>query len=116
MWDPLAKPKLQSCFTIKLSDYQCAIADLCEYYGKGYLLTRVNVPAEFRGKGYATQLLKQVLAAADEAQITLLLEVAPGIGSSMTAEQLRAWYSRHGFLDWKGIMRRKPHIPNKEPQ
>jgi len=108
MWDPMIeKPRMKSCFTIRLSDVNVAIADLCEYYGEGYLITRINVPAPWRGQGYGSQLLREITIESDVKGIDLLLEVIPAIDKRLDKDQLTAWYKRHGFEYWKGIMRRK---------
>lgn len=114
MWDPrIEKPRMKSCFTIKLGLVNCAIADLCEYYGEGYLITRISVPEPWRGNGYGSQLLNEIITESDEKGIDLLLEVVPAINYRLDKDQLTAWYERHGFVHWKGIMRRKARREQK---
>lgn len=94
---------MQSCYV----DYTTrAIADLVDYYGLGMVITRLNVPVKERGKGAGSKLLAQILADADRTHTTLFLEVVPTGG--LNEEQLTAWYKKHGFSNWKGIMRRRP--------
>lgn len=84
---------MKSCYVIK---EHRAIADLCDYYGKGLILTRINVPKASRGRGVARQLLATILADADRENVTLFLEISPSDGLSFS--QLEAWYKRHGFI------------------
>ncbi len=81
-----------------------AVVDLCDYYGKGLIITRVNVPAPHRGKGIASELLKEVTVAADQDRVNLYLEIAASDG--LDNDQLRAWYERHGFVGSAMLMRR----------
>jgi len=99
-------------FWIKLSPTALAIADLVEYHPDGvrqdgFLITRINVPFEFRSKGHGSALLKKILAAADERGEKLWLGITPSDGLSFV--QLERWYFRHGFK-WVGkhTMMRKP--------
>lgn len=84
-----------------------AIADLCDYYGRGLLITRINVPLVYRGLGHGSALLKQICQSADEEDCALFLEIVPSGG--LVYEQLRDWYERYGFKQWKGIYRRLPN-------
>lgn len=96
---------MKSCFIIK-TDSLCkiAIADLCPYYNLGTIITRINVPEEFRGKGLGRELLKQILDSADAEKQTLFLEIHAS--GEMTYADLESWYMRHGFKKWKGLYRR----------
>jgi predicted GNAT family acetyltransferase len=94
---------MKSCYMDKESR---AIADLVDYYGKGMLITRINVPTSSRGKGAGSKLLRQIIADADRTNTVLYLEVVPT--GTMNEEQLTKWYESYGFKYWKGFMRRKP--------
>ena len=84
-----------------------AIADLTDYWGRGLLLTRINVPVQFRGQGVARRLLARVLTDADAEGITLWLEIMPSGGLSF--EELKAWYERRGFRQvFPAVWRRDP--------
>ena len=84
-----------------------SIADLCDYYGKGMLLTRINVPQPVRGRGHARDLLARILRDADEEGVTLYLEILPSGG--LTYYELEGWYLRAGFrCVVEGFYRRKP--------
>lgn len=74
-----------------------AIADLVEpnELTPNWTITRINVPAEFRGNGYGTALLKLILADADSEGATLQLEVLSS--GPLNYDELVAWYVRHGF-------------------
>lgn len=97
---------MRTAFYKRLSPSALAVADLCDYYGKGLVLTRINVPVAFRGQGHARELLAEILAEADTTKTRLWLEI--GASDGLDADQLRAWYSRHGFRDIGGIFTRKP--------
>lgn len=61
----------------------------------GMVLTRINVPIRYRGKGIGSRLLCRVLDDADREKVTLYLELLPSGGLSYA--DLKAWYQRHGF-------------------
>lgn len=63
-----------------------------------YQITRINVPAIYRGQRHGSKLLDQVLADADAEQVHLVLTPLPSGGLSRAA--LVAWYKRRGF-EWK---------------
>jgi GNAT superfamily N-acetyltransferase len=89
------------------------IADLIRHPG-GLLLTRINIPAQFRRQGHGNLLLKKVLDAADKDGVTLFLHVASY--GTMTDEQLEAWYRRNGFIPRNALMwyrEPKPIYPPK---
>lgn len=85
---------MKTCHVIKLSPVRIAIADLCEYED-GYIITRINVPHEFRGKGYGSQLLETIIEDARIHRVNLYLWISPSDGLNYT--QLESWYTRHGF-------------------
>jgi GNAT superfamily N-acetyltransferase len=90
-----------------------AIADLVQYdLVPGWAITRINVPAEHRGHGVGSKLLRQILDEADREGVDLYLEVSPSDG--LDFEQLSAWYARHGFKwsrKYPGLMYRKNNQP-----
>lgn len=72
-----------------------------------WVITRINVPREHRGKGHGSALLKRILVDADVEQVTLALEVFPS--GPLDYDDLMYWYHRHGFRSTKsGYMVRKP--------
>lgn len=72
-----------------------------------WVITRINIPAEHRGNGYGSALLKRILVDADVEQVTLALEVFPS--GPLDYDDLMYWYARHGFRSTKhGYMVRKP--------
>jgi ribosomal protein S18 acetylase RimI-like enzyme len=95
---------VKSCYV----DYPTrAIADLCDYYGRGMIITRINVPAAHRNNGVGSMLLQQILTDADAEGIKLWLEIQASDG--LTRDQLQEWYERHGFEEVvTGVWRRKP--------
>jgi len=90
---------MKFCHVIKLSTARIAIADLSDLGSEGIYITRINVPENYRGKGYGTALLKMVLEEADKEHIELKLEVLASGGLSKT--QLQKWYKRYGFVRTK---------------
>lgn len=105
---------MQTCYTIRLDALlpHIAIADLV---APGELMpywtvTRINVPATYRGNGWGSQLLKAILNDADKEQVKLALEVSPSDG--LGYGELVAWYRRYGFKSHAyGYMVRKPNPP-----
>ena len=61
-------------------------------------LCNVHVPAEARQRGEASALLREVCEEADAAGMMLVLFVAP-FDSGPRADDLAAWYGRHGFAE-----------------
>lgn len=105
---------MKTCYAIKCSTFQMAILDMVPYCANavdpsGYYITRINVPTGFRGKGIGRELLADCLGHADKEGITLYL-VVQAQDDSLTHEQLREWYMRHGFkeIGYEGMFIRKP--------
>ena len=82
----------------------------------GYVIQAIVTDPQNRGKGFATDILKRILKAADEAKLKLKLEPVP-MGDfiskkqkGLTKPQLQKWYGKHGFeKDSKAnIMTRNP--------
>lgn len=74
---------------------------------EGWVLTRINTPTAYRGRGAAGRLLLQILKDADQERETLYLEIVPS--GAMGYAALRAWYQRHGFARWRRrVFRRLP--------
>lgn len=96
---------MKSCYTIPIGD-TCAIADVCDYYGEGVIISRISVPEKFRMQGYGQALLNQIFSEADNEHTNLYLEIASSDGPSY--DELMSWYARNGFREWNGIFRRRP--------
>jgi ribosomal protein S18 acetylase RimI-like enzyme len=86
---------MRTCYIVRCG-FRAAIADLIQHEG-GMMITRINVPKDYRGKGYGRELLRQILVDADQEAITLHLHVSCSDG--LTDQQLDAWYKRHGFVE-----------------
>lgn len=56
----------------------------------------LDVRSENPGKGHARALMHEIIAEADRAWITLIVQVRP-FHDGMTQEQLEAFYTRNGF-------------------
>lgn len=75
-----------------------AIADLTYIeLVEGWMVTRVNVPRQYRGQGHGSRLLRRVTDDADEHGATLVLMPIPS--GPLDRKALVAWYRRHGF-EW----------------
>jgi N-acetylglutamate synthase-like GNAT family acetyltransferase len=67
------------------------------------MLTGIEVEWKLRGRGYGTELLKQVLTDADKEGVILLLSVASDDSDkALSNDQLQDWYERHGFYQIEG--------------
>jgi N-acetylglutamate synthase-like GNAT family acetyltransferase len=86
---------MKTCFTIKVSRWQIAIADLMQHTDKLYELTRINVPTVYQGRRYGTELLDMVLKEADANGVTVRLY--PFASGALGGAALRRWYARRGF-------------------
>lgn len=82
-----------------------AVLDLSDFYERGFIITRINVPAAHRNKGIARELLKECCDCADIMNQKLWLEIVASGGLSRDA--LEAWYRRAGFTG-HSIFMRKP--------
>lgn len=58
----------------------------------------MHVPAEARQRGEASALLRQLCSEADDANVMLVLFVAPFDGGP-DADVLAKWYASHGFAE-----------------
>lgn len=99
---------MKTIYVVRITNYQIAIADLAPNdHPKGpWRISRINVPAQWRGRGFGTELLKQILADADAEEVPLMLE--PVATGGLTAHQLEKWYERHGFVKHPLGMFRQP--------
>lgn len=82
-----------------------ATADLMQMdQGPGdWLVTRIEVAENLRGRGFARQLLQLVCDDADREQVSLSLVVCPDLSPrSLTWNQLYEWYERYGFQAYAG--------------
>lgn len=89
------------------------IADLIEpgVMYPGWLITRINVPADKRGNGLGSAMLQRILRDADQEQVLLYLEpMATGQhANGLDQDALVKWYEAHGFVTQpEGYMIRKP--------
>lgn len=75
--------------------HELAVADLIQMNPSRMLITRINVPAKYRGSGVGSQLLSEICSAADTDHIELILEVMSS--GDLSDEELVDWYSRYGF-------------------
>lgn len=84
-----------SDYAIRLEKGAIARISLTRESGTRARIDWVFVPAAFRGKGLAARILSQVVADADAAGVTLVLEARACAGLDQSA--LEAWYAGFGF-------------------
>lgn len=100
---------MKQMYCIRLG-HKLAVADLSYIGGSIWELSRINVPADYRGQGYGSELLGQVCDDADNEGVTLVLNINPY--GALTYQQLQDWYERWGFvaseLHGDSIFRREP--------
>jgi len=73
-----------------------ACAEISRLKDNQWYFNRLLVPESLRNKGYATQLLKKLLAIVKEKDIELILEINPY--GDLNFEQLEKLYLKHGFV------------------
>jgi GNAT superfamily N-acetyltransferase len=111
------KTNIQTQFILKLSSIHIGILDLVPVYYtdpnklnmlglQECLVSRINIPSEFRGQGHGTTLLNSCLQYADDNKLVLLIEVSSS--GDMTNTQLSNWYRKFGFVDSEGLLVRLP--------
>ena len=111
------KTNIQTQFILKLSSIHIGILDLVPVYYtdpnklnksglQECLVSRINIPSEFRGQGHGTTLLNSCLQYADDNKLVLLIEVSSS--GDMSNTQLSNWYRKFGFVDSEDILVRLP--------
>jgi predicted GNAT family N-acyltransferase len=111
------KTNIQTQFILRLSKIRIGILDIVPVYYtdpnklnmlglQECLVSRINIPSEFRGQGHGTTLLNSCLQYADDNKLVLLIEVSSS--GDMTNTQLTNWYRKFGFLDSEGLLVRLP--------
>lgn len=77
-----------------------------------WLLQSLFIDRKLRGRHYGSMLLEKVCRNADREHVTLYLQISPDRDCPLTEEQVRAFYSRHGFINhvksWPTVMMRSP--------
>jgi hypothetical protein len=66
-------------------------------FGDFVTLTGLKTPKESRGKGRATQALKEIVSLADDAGVPIRIVAEPFGTDGMNKAQLIDWYSKNGF-------------------
>lgn len=79
------------------------------------IVTEIHVWQGFRGRGWASDLLKEITASADREGVVLMLSVDPG-PFGLDAQQLVDWYSRHGFQQVEAEGKIEPDVMARLPQ
>lgn len=103
---------MKTCYVMRLGPIHGAIADLIKpgEITPSWTISRINVPEEYRGHGYGSELLRMILDDADLEQVALELEVEPS--GPLNYHDLQAWYERYGFVrQSNGYMKRRPRKP-----
>lgn len=88
-------------YSYRLDHISLAVLDHVDYYGRGRIITRINVPSAYRGLGVGSYLLNKIMMDAALAKVNLYLEIMPSDG--LNYAQLRSWYERYGFTNTSGI-------------
>jgi len=65
---------------------------------KSWCVTGVQVSHRFRGQGHAARLLDAVIADAEAEGVLLTLYIVPDESGGLDYNQLREFYTRHGFV------------------
>lgn len=99
---------MKCVYSIRLDSLRVAVldtqpidVDLASMIGPGgFMITRINVPPRYRGRGHGSELLQMVCEDADYEGVSLVLEINPY--GDMTYDQLLSWYSRYGFVQLEG--------------
>lgn len=63
-----------------------------------WLLNRLFVVRERRGRHYGSIMIDRVCREADEEHVTLLLGIDPDTDSPLQRDALESFYGRHGFV------------------
>ncbi len=86
-------------------------------------LTTIGVYEKHQGQGYAKRALRILTTLCDANAITIKLiarpleSILPGCPTTLSTEQLVAWYQEHGFAETRSVgdgtreMIREPRIP-----
>lgn len=92
------------CFVVNRSGCSASLRPV-----NGWLyLQNIRTDEHERGRGCASDLLNELCELADNAGITIFLEVDAAPGGSMTDSQLMDWYWRFGFRGGREEMVREP--------
>ncbi|WP_353475701.1 GNAT family N-acetyltransferase (plasmid) [Salipiger sp. H15] len=83
-------------------------------WNKRFILSGIWVAPAYRGQGFAHRILRQLVEAADEAELGIELHHEPFGEEGLDKPALEAFYSRHGFQHHEltpGAMFRIPRSP-----
>lgn len=76
---------------VELSDYTSHMGEAAVYFN-------ITVPQDNRGKGYGSEVMKELMSEADKAGVLLVGDPeAFGQGKKMSTKQLWGWYQSLGF-------------------
>ena len=92
---------MRGCYYQKLDNAYLAVIDLFPLGSDVWEVSRINVPARYRGQGIGSRLMDQLLEDADAEGVTLQLTINPYGG--LTYEQLQDWYERRGFVQSRDV-------------
>ncbi|MFE0852109.1 GNAT family N-acetyltransferase [Streptomyces mutabilis] len=65
--------------------------------GETMWISGIRIDPRHRGRGYASTLLKAVLASFDDVPVGLAAVPLPADGPGLDRAELRTWYARYGF-------------------
>jgi ribosomal protein S18 acetylase RimI-like enzyme len=86
-----------SQFIVRLYDEGSVALEFKPGFENTWRLSYITVPMQYRGRGLASRVLKEITTAADQAGIAITLDVDPQDKAGLNKSQLFAWYSRFGF-------------------
>ena len=102
-----ATPRISECYFHRRTR---SIADLVLLNNYDMLITRINVPIQYRMAGLGSKILREICKDADRQRVNLVVE--PVASGGLTQKSLTDWYERHGFV-WveNGVMYRRFRAP-----
>lgn len=92
---------MKRLYSIQISKRLRAVLALARH-SDGWMIMRLNVPKQYRGKGYGRKLLQEVLDDSDKMGFKLYLAISAGDG--LTFAELEQWYMRRGFIVYNALV------------
>lgn len=98
---------MKTCYTKQVAPHRIAILDLIKKSEYSYIISRINVPENYRNLKHGSDLLDQCIKDADTENVTLSLYIYPS--GSLNFTELKRWYERRNFIQvsW-GFWERQP--------
>tara|TARA_Y100000310_G_C20647170_1_gene797293 strand:- start:120 stop:590 length:471 start_codon:yes stop_codon:yes gene_type:complete len=92
-------PRMQYWYMGKVGDEDCLVlTDVNIFDGAISFNTIQTVPRNTcEKKGFASKVMKQIVALADKHQVPMTLDAVPFGQETLSTKELEAWYRRSGF-------------------